>query len=160
MWEMLPSRRDAAGRLVKADVPHFSQYQVVAASYAVSVVETVKSGRSSQMENITAAADSAFRLGEIYVYPNPAKGGEIPTLHIECGIADTVNIKIYTVSGREAHEYTITGAPAIIDDGSGWSYAYEYAWRGYIPSGVYYYFLEARKGGQTLKKTGKFAVVR
>ncbi|HAF95432.1 MAG TPA: hypothetical protein DCG50_05230, partial [Elusimicrobia bacterium] len=160
-WEPLPSRRDIAVRLVKAEVPHFSQYQVISTSYAVSGVETVKKSRVPETDDVTAlTADPAFRLGEVYVYPNPAKGAELPTFHVECGIADSVNIKVYTVSGREAHEYTITGTPPVIDDGNGQSYAYEYAWRGHIPSGVYYYFVEAQKSGQKLKKTGKFAVIR
>jgi len=71
-----------------------------------------------------------------------------------------VNIKIYTTSGRFAHEATLTGMPAALDDGNGLSYAYEYAWREHIPSGVYYYHIEASKAGQKIKKSGKFAVVR
>ncbi len=110
--------------------------------------------------NVLAGPDPAFRLGEIYVFPNPAKGGEAPIFHIETGIADSVNIKIYTVSGRAAHEHTLTGMPAELDDGNGLSYAYEYAWRGHIPSGVYLYYIEAQKAGEKLKKTGKFAIVR
>jgi flagellar hook assembly protein FlgD len=105
-------------------------------------------------------ADATFRLGEVYVFPNPAKGGEVPTFHVETGIADSVKITIYTISGRPAHEYTLTGLPAELDDGNGLSYAYEYAWRGHIPSGVYLYYMEAQKAGQKLRKTGKFAVVR
>jgi hypothetical protein len=71
-----------------------------------------------------------------------------------------VNIKIYTTSGRFAHETTLTGMPVALDDGNGLSYAYEYAWRDHKPSGVYYYLIEAARSGQKLKKTGKFAVVR
>ncbi len=160
-WELLPSRRDASAKLVKADVPHFSQYQVVAASYAVSVTEQVKRTRVSDEGGVFAsAADPEFRLGEVYVFPNPAKGSEAPTFHIETGLADSVKITIYTVSGRAAHEYTLTGMPAELDDGNGLSYAYEYTWRGHIPTGVYLYYIEAQKAGQKLKKTGKFAVVR
>ena len=82
-------------------------------------------------------------------------------LHIETGVADQVNIKIYTVSGRFAHETTLTEMPKIIDDGQGSQYAYEYEWSGHIPSGVYFYVIKAEKAGQgTLKKVGKFAVVR
>ena len=101
-----------------------------------------------------------FALGEVYIYPNPAKSAEVPTFHIEAGMADKVTIKIYTVSGRLAHETELTGPPQIIDDGHGSEYAYEYAWNGHIPSGVYYYFVEAEKAGKKLKKTGKFAVIR
>jgi len=109
---------------------------------------------------VLAGPDPEFRLGEVYVFPNPAKGSEAPVFHIETGIADSVKITIYTVSGRAAHEYTLTGLPSELDDGNGLSYAYEYAWRGHIPSGVYLYYIEAQKAGQKLKKTGKFAVVR
>ena len=107
-----------------------------------------------------AGPDAAFRLGEVYVFPNPALRGAAPTFHIECGVADSVKIRVYTVSGRHAHEHTLTGMPAVVDDGSGSEYAYEYAWGGHIPSGVYYYHIEAARGGQKLRKTGKFAVVR
>ncbi len=104
--------------------------------------------------------DPAFKLGEVYVFPNPAKGSEVPVFHIETGIADSVKITIYTISGRAAHEQTLTGLPVELDDGNGLSYAYEYVWRGHIPSGVYLYYIEAQKSGQKLKKTGKFGVVR
>lgn len=104
--------------------------------------------------------NSDFRLGDVYVYPNPAKGGQIPTFHIEVGIADSIKITIYTVSGDVAHNYIITGQPIVINDGNGLEYAYEYAWRGHIPSGVYYFVLEAQKAGKKLKRSGKFAVVR
>ena len=122
------------------------------------------------------APSESFRFGEVYVYPNPAVGGKKPTFHVECGIADKVKITVYTVSGRTAHEHTITVAPQAINDGTaplglqvpetvttagtGLSYAYEYAWTEHIPSGVYYYMIEAEKGGQKLKTKGKFAVIR
>ncbi|HBB67599.1 MAG TPA: hypothetical protein DCZ93_09955 [Elusimicrobia bacterium] len=107
-----------------------------------------------------AGPSSAFALGEVYVYPNPAKGGQVPTFHIEIGIADNVKINVYAVSGDLVHSYTIAGNPATVDDGQGAQYAYEYAWRGHIPSGIYYFAIEAAKDGKKLKKTGKFAVIR
>jgi len=127
---------------------------------------TVDTGRTFQSVRLTAAGvkpetiSSTFVLGEVYVYPNPAKGGKIPTFHVEVGIADSVKITIYTVSGDVAHSYTVTGSPAVINDGHGLEYAYEYAWCGHIPSGVYYYAMEAQKAGKKLRQTGKFAVVR
>lgn len=108
----------------------------------------------------TSAIRPAFVLNEVYVYPNPAKGGQVPIFHIETGIADSVKIAIYDVSGDVAHNHTITGPPGAINDGNGLEYAYEYAWRGHIPNGVYYYAIESQKDGRKLKKTGKFAVVR
>ncbi|MCK5584380.1 MAG: hypothetical protein KAI33_11335, partial [Elusimicrobiales bacterium] len=107
-----------------------------------------------------AGPNPEFKLGEVYVFPNPSIKGQKPTFHMEVGIADSVKIMIYTVSGRKAREHTLTGMPIIIDDGNGLDYAYEYTWNESIPSGVYYYYMEAKKAGRTLKKTGKFAVVR
>lgn len=116
---------------------------------------TVESAKAT-----TSAISSEFALGEVYVYPNPAKGGQVPTFHIEVGVADSVKITVYTVSGDVAHNFTINGLPGTIDDGHGLEYAYEYAWHGHIASGVYYYAIEARKDGKKLRKTGKLAVVR
>ncbi|MBU2575038.1 MAG: FapA family protein [Elusimicrobia bacterium] len=109
---------------------------------------------------ISAGPDPTFKLGEVYVFPNPTKGGAVPVFHIEAGIADSVKILVYTVAGRIAHEHTLTSPPTALDDGNGLAYAYEYAWDGHIPSGVYYYYIEAEKAGRDLKKTGKFAVIR
>lgn len=109
---------------------------------------------------VLAGPSSEFRLGEVYAFPNPALRGAAPTFHIEVGVADRVKITIYTVSGRQAHETTLTGMPVALDDGNGLSYAYEYTWRDSIPSGVYFYHIEAEKSGQKIKKSGKFGVVR
>ncbi|MDQ7774178.1 MAG: IPT/TIG domain-containing protein [Elusimicrobiales bacterium] len=97
-----------------------------------------------------------FKLGEVYVYPDPAKGGKVPVFHIEVGTADTVKLKVYTVAGQLAHERTITGSPQAV----GSVYAYEYPWTGHIASGVYYYTIEAERAGKKLKTKGKFSVVR
>ena len=143
-WTELPgvSSSTAGGVCaVKGMAAHFSVYQAL-------VKLTIQ------------AASADFRLGEVYVFPNPAKSGKIPTFHIEAGIADKVTLRIYTVSGRLVHEREITGTPPIIDDGNGQSYAYEYAWTGHIPSGVYHYAVTAEKGGQKLRAKGRFAVVR
>ena len=157
VWEILTSRRAVSEGLVKAEAPHFSQYQVVAATYMVSGVEAVNRFRASQMEDIAAApADTTFRLGEVYVFPNPAKGGKVPVFHVEVGLADSVKLRIFTVAGQQVHERILTGIPQAI----GGKYAYEYAWEGHIASGVYYYTMEAEWSGKKLKARGRFAVVR
>ena len=97
-----------------------------------------------------------FRLGEVYVYPDPAKGGKVPIFHIEVGTADNVKIRIYTVSAQLAHEQTLTGSPQAV----GSAYAYEYAWTGRIASGVYYYTIEAERADKKIKTRGRFSVVR
>ena len=106
-------------------------------------------------------ADATFRLGEVYAYPNPAKGGKNPILHIETGIADRVEVRIFDIAGDLVHQGAIDGLPQLIDDGQGPQYAYEYEWgaRGNA-SGVYLYSIEARKGGERLRRTGKLAVIK
>ncbi|MDT8286587.1 MAG: IPT/TIG domain-containing protein [Elusimicrobiales bacterium] len=99
---------------------------------------------------------TAFRLGEVYVYPNPAKGGAAPIFHLEFGLADKVELKVYSVAGSLVHERTLTGPPQVTSP----IYAYEYAWDGHIASGVYYFTVEAERAGAKLKARGKFAVVR
>ena len=100
-------------------------------------------------------ADPAFKLGEVYSYPNPARSGKNPTIHIESGIADYLDIRIYDVSGEKVHEARIDSPPKIIND----KYAYEYTWNtSGIPSGVYIYILIANKQGEkdirVMKKLG------
>jgi len=105
---------------------------------------------------MATASTQEFRLGEVYVYPDPAKGGKVPTFHIEVGTADSVKIRVYTVAGQLAHERTLAGNPQAV----GGAYAYEYAWEGRIASGVYYYTIEAERSGKKIRAKGKFSVVR
>ena len=113
--------------------------------------------RASELGDAAVAAAAAeFKLGEVFVFPNPAKGGKVPVFHVEVGMADSVKLKVYTVAGQIIHEHTITGIPQLI----GAAYAYEYAWEGHIASGVYYYTMEADKAGKKLRARGKFGVVR
>lgn len=108
-----------------------------------------------------SGADPTFKLGEVYAYPNPARAGAKPVIHMEVGIADQVRLQIFDVTGRRVHEATLEGTPPIIDDGQGPQYAYEYIWEGHIASGIYLFVMRAEKGGSAaLIGTGKLAVVR
>jgi len=127
--------------------------------------QNVARGRATKFTSASAklttpSSISDFQLGEVYAYPNPAKNGAIPILHIEVGIADSVKIVAYSVSGRQVHEHTLTGMPQIITTNGNSVYAYEYPWAGHIASGVYYYIIEADKSGRKLKRSGKLAVIR
>jgi len=138
LWEEMPTTLNTYLKIAKTYTTHFSIYDVMA----------------------PVIPQSDFKFGEVYVFPNPAVGSQKPTFHIEVGIADRVKIRVYTVSGRFAHEHTIRGMPQVVDDGSGAQYAYEYTWDEEIPSGIYYYCIEAWKEGQKMRKTGKFAIIR
>ena len=91
-------------------------------------------------------------------YPNPAKPPYMLTLHIETGLADEVQIRIYDVSGGLVHEASLSAAPAVIDN----KYAYEYRWdTSGIGSGIYIYAITAKKSGfQDIRTTGKSAVIK
>jgi hypothetical protein len=102
------------------------------------------------------AADASFRLGEVYAFPNPAKGRN-PTFHMEAGVADRVELRVFDVSGRMVHHASLTDAPGLV----GGRYAYEYLWdAGAQPSGIYVYVMTAWKDGQTLQGKGKCALVK
>ncbi len=103
----------------------------------------------------------SLALRDMFVFPNPARAGDKPTIHVEVGIADQVTLKIYDAAGRQVHETILTQTPSLIDSGNGTRYAYEYLWDGDIPSGVYFYSIEAKKAGaSTINAKGKFGVVR
>ena len=121
--------------------------------------ENKKGMRLSALTSATGP-DSSFKLGEVYAFPNPAKR-QNPTLHIEVGIADSVEIRIYDIAGDLAHETRLTGMPQIIDDGQGPQYAYEYTWNiSGVGSGVYIYAIRARKEKQDIRSVGKCAVIK
>lgn len=102
--------------------------------------------------------DPTFRRGEIYSFPNPAKRGKNPTLHVESGIADSVEIRIYDIAGDLVHEVQIFDAPAVVDN----RYAYEYTWdTSGTASGVYIYAVSAKKSGEPdIRETKKLAVIK
>jgi hypothetical protein len=141
-WEALESTIDKENMLISARTMHFSLYQVLVPDDALRAA---------------ADPDAAFAFRDLYVFPNPARAGAKPTIHLPVGKADQVIIKIYNVAGQQVHEASIDRAPQVID----FQYAYEYAWDEHIPSGVYFYVVEAKKGGQSsIRRTGKMAVVR
>jgi len=106
----------------------------------------------------TGIPDETFRQGEVYSYPNPARGGTNPVLHVECGIADSVEFEIYNIAGEKVHSGFMENQPAIVNG----KYAYESKWdvRG-TASGVYIYLVRARKAGESeFRVMKKLAVIK
>lgn len=117
-----------------------------------------------------------FRLREYYVFPNPAKRGEAPTIHLECGWADKVEIRIYNVAAELVHSVTLDGQQKKADGGylwyewcldpnlkeTKWEWAYEYPWDiSHIASGVYIAHIRASKAGYPdIKVLYKFSVIK
>ncbi len=147
-WEALVSTVDRNARVVRAQTTHFSLYQVLSGGAPAA----------------SGDADSNFHFREIYAYPNPARRGEKPTLHIEAEEADRVDIRIYDLSGERVHAATVEGPAPMIDDGSGRGAvrAFEYVWDvSGTASGVYIYVVTAHKAGRgTIRASGKVAVIK
>ena len=99
------------------------------------------------------APEENFALTKTYSYPNPAKSVN-PAIHIECGTADRIEIKIYNIAGERVHETELSGSPNSSD-------AYEYVWdTNGIASGVYIYLVRAHGNGKTEKMLKKLAVIK
>jgi hypothetical protein len=113
---------------------------------------------------IAASADPDFKLGAVYAYPNPARRGDSPIIHVEAGLADGLDIEIYDLSGELVKSASLPGAPQLIDDqsGRGAQYAYEWKWDvSGVGSGVYVYVVKAHQGARgELSTTKKMAVVK
>ncbi len=99
-----------------------------------------------------------FSFGEVYVFPNPTTGGNIPTLHVEVGAADKVTARIYDITGDLVYEARIDENHVVINGKP----AYEHAMDGSrFKSGVYSGVVTAEKGGrETIRKKFKFSVVK
>ncbi|MBI4345484.1 MAG: hypothetical protein HY553_01425, partial [Elusimicrobia bacterium] len=144
-WQPLVTALDTSQKTAAAKTTHFSVYQVLYEGSAAPA----------------AAADAAFAFRAAYVFPNPARGGEKPVIHLAVGVADKVTVRIFDAAGREVHRAALNQAPAVVDDGTGPRFAYEHVWDGHIPSGVYLYSVEAEKSGAApIRKAGRLAVVR
>jgi hypothetical protein len=143
-WTALPSEIDAARRCVRARTDHFSLYQPLVPGSA------------------SPAAVGAFAYVDLYAFPNPARGRN-PTIRVQVGQADSVDINIYDVSGRLVKSATVTGGQNL-DDGNGkglqWTYDYDWDVSG-VGSGVYLYVVTAKRAGYSpIRKTGKLGVIR
>jgi hypothetical protein len=102
--------------------------------------------------------NSTFKLGEVYCYPNPAKNGKNPTFHIECGIADNVELRIYNIAGEMIHFVNLTKNLTLENN----KYVYKYSWDvSNVPSGIYIYSIKAERTNEIpIKVVKKLAIVK
>ena len=143
-WEELVSEVDAARRVVRARVSHFSLYQVLA-------------------PGLQAAADEwGFRAA--YAFPNPSRKGASVTFRIQPGLADSIEVRVYDAAGRKVHESGNFRHMGTIDDlnGLGAQNSYDHVWDvSGVGSGVYRYVIVARRAGQSaITRTGKVGVIK
>lgn len=135
-WERLDSSVDSQSQVVRAQTSHFSLYQVF-------------SGGGTQA---APAPGASLAFGQVYAFPNPARPGESPTIHVEAGSADHIDIHVYDLSGQLKDSASSDGARA----------AFEYRWDvGGVGSGVYIYVVTAsQNGGGKIRRTGRLAVIK
>ncbi|OGR67014.1 MAG: hypothetical protein A2081_03320 [Elusimicrobia bacterium GWC2_61_19] len=102
-------------------------------------------------------AAPAFKLGDFYAIPNPAMGIKHPIIHIETGLADKIEIKIYSPDGSLKEEAVVT-APAKVINGL---YIYEYRFASdTTPYGTCIYTVKAFKAGASpVEGSGKMIFV-
>ncbi|MBI2788693.1 MAG: hypothetical protein HYX59_08430 [Elusimicrobia bacterium] len=146
-WEAVASRVDREVKTVSADVLHFSVYQVLGPG-GIGV--------------LALEADLGFKA--LYAFPNPIRGQGSVTIRVQPGLADSLAVRIYDVSGRKIHESSSFLDRGAFDDGNGLGpqLTYEHVWDiSGVGSGVYAFVVTAKKAGQEdVRKTGKLAVIK
>jgi hypothetical protein len=132
-WAPVPGT--LTGTVLTATVYHFGFYQVF-----------------SPIPNLP------FVFGEVYVFPNPTRDGEVPTIHVEVGQADTVTARVYDVAGDLVYNERVDGSHIVVAGKA----AYEHAMNpSKFKSGIYHGVVTATKGGkETIRKKFRFSVVK
>lgn len=149
-WEKLPNCViDLDETTVETTVAHFSIYQIMHKKPAPV---------SENPADDPAVSDPGFAFGDVYCYPNPAKRGINPNIHIETLKADSVHIVIYDIAGNEVHSGYLDTPAEIINDRN----IYEYVWDiSGTASGIYICTIRARRNGfQDLRVIRKLAVIK
>ena len=107
---------------------------------------------------LAKAADLVFKLGRVYAVPNPAVGVKHPVIHIEAGLADKIEIKIYDFAGKLIEEAVLIEPPALIKGVC--SYEYKFMSED-TPNGACNYTVKAYKNGkQPLEAAGRLIFVK
>ncbi|MBI2787228.1 MAG: hypothetical protein HYX59_00970 [Elusimicrobia bacterium] len=145
-WQVMPSTVDKQNKTVNAQTNHFSAYQV------------------GGLGGIGVAALDDFGLRDGYAYPNPSRNGSAVTFRMQPGSVDSIEVRVYDLSGRKIHSSSDFRFLGAIDDGNGKGVqnTYDHIWSASgVGSGVYTFVMTARKAGQSdIRKTGKVGVIR
>jgi len=128
--------------------------KIVGVNYTTSTVGEM----SIMSEQKTSDINTEFKFGKIFVYPNPAKNGQNPVVHIEVGIADNVEIKLFDISGMLIKNDIISGDNYKTTSGR---YYYDYIWNTQdIANGIYLCLIKATKHNYPdIKRIIKIAII-
>jgi len=103
-------------------------------------------------------APAPFALDEFMPYPNPVTGNSMYFNYNFNQNADLVKLKVYDTAGHRVADFDTFDFASTNSGRIRWDLRNR---KGKIvANGVYFYQLEVTRGGQTLKKRGKFAVMR
>jgi flagellar hook assembly protein FlgD len=89
-------------------------------------------------------------------YPEPARNGAAPVIRALVDGAQGVEITIYDSNGQVVHSARVDAPNAAVDGRA----AFDYAWTGSIPSGVYYAVVTDSLGDKKVRAKTKITVVR
>ncbi|HPW57362.1 MAG TPA: Ig-like domain-containing protein, partial [Candidatus Rifleibacterium sp.] len=103
-------------------------------------------------------AAGPFSLDEFMPYPNPATGNAMYFNYNFGQKPDQVRLKIYDTAGHKVAEFDTFDFSNAAKGRVRWDMRTDSGKS--VANGVYFYRLDINRGGQTLKKRGKFAVMR
>ncbi|MBI4061405.1 MAG: hypothetical protein HY403_08255, partial [Elusimicrobia bacterium] len=150
-WEKLDSSVDARNQIVRAQTTHFSLYQIFGGG----------SGGASAPASVD---DPTFKIHAGYAFPSPSRGGAPVVFRVQPGLADSVSVRVYDLSGRLVHESSDFRNLGSFDDGNGLGaqFTFEHAWDvSGVGSGVYHFLVKGRKAGERdIRMSGKVGVIK
>ncbi|MDE2141735.1 MAG: hypothetical protein KGJ84_04920 [Elusimicrobia bacterium] len=151
-WEDLDSTVDEKNHTITAKTSHFSLYQVFSSTVSTLGLQPL------------AIGDPTFTYHDAYAFPNPVRGVSAVTIRIQVGLADSVEVHVYDLTGRRVHASSDFTLNTGLDDGNGkgTQYTYDHVWSvSGVGSGVYTYVITAKKAGKSdIHKTGRIGVVK
>lgn len=112
---------------------------------------------TSSPSAIQPSADESFSLHEHYAFPNPSRRGQLVTIRVKSGPADSMDIRIYDIAGRIVRS-GIAEAAQIVDG----MYTQDFLWSvSGAGTGIYLYTVTVKKQGHAdIHKSGKFGVIK
>jgi len=149
-WEKLESSVDAHNQVVRAQTTHFSLYRIFGGGAAAA---SAPSGPN----------DPSFSVKAAYAFPSPSRNAAPVSIRVQPGLADSVSVRVYDLSGRLVHDSSNFRQNNIDDlNGFGSQITFDHAWDvSGVGSGVYSFIVTARKAGATdIRATGKVGVIK
>jgi hypothetical protein len=129
------------------------------ASYEYSIQAEDIAGNYSPLSDptrITLTENAESDTARVLSYPEPARNGAEPVIRAIIDGAQGVEITIYDANGQVVHSARMDAPNRAVDGRA----AFDYAWTGSIPSGVYYAVVTDSTGEKKVRAKTKITVVR